>query len=45
VIQSTKAFEEVKALGAFFGMMNKDPDKAFYGYDDVRMPPNERGEN
>jgi len=37
LIKSTKAFDEVKALEKFFEMMNKNPDQAFYGYDDVRQ--------
>ncbi len=35
LIKTTKAFEEVKALEDFFTMMNKNPDRAFYGYRDV----------
>uniref|UniRef100_A0A6U2Y014 Protein pelota homolog n=2 Tax=Lotharella globosa TaxID=91324 RepID=A0A6U2Y014_9EUKA len=35
LIKTTKAFDEVKALERFFEMMNKNPDQAFYGYDDV----------
>ncbi|ORX74587.1 protein pelota [Linderina pennispora] len=29
------AAQEVKALDSFYQMLNNDPDRAFYGYDDV----------
>jgi len=35
LIKSTKAFDEVESLERFFEMMNKNPDQAFYGFDDV----------
>jgi len=36
-IESTKAFGEVKALEAFHEMLNTDPDRAYYGYEHVRL--------
>ncbi|CAO3651136.1 unnamed protein product [Cunninghamella blakesleeana] len=34
-LADTKAVKEVNALDAFYQMLNKDPDRAFYGYDHV----------
>ncbi|KAJ1933272.1 Translation factor pelota, partial [Linderina pennispora] len=34
-LADTKAAQEVKALDSFYQMLNNDPDRAFYGYDDV----------
>jgi protein pelota len=33
----TKAFSEVRALDAFFEMLNTDADRAYYGYDHVKF--------
>ncbi|CAD5213907.1 unnamed protein product [Bursaphelenchus okinawaensis] len=36
-LADTKAQEEVKALDTFLDLMNNDPDRAFYGYNHVRI--------
>ncbi|KJE95493.1 translation factor pelota [Capsaspora owczarzaki ATCC 30864] len=36
-LADTKAASEVKALDSFFDMLNKDPDRAFYGYPHVHQ--------
>ncbi|KAI8988204.1 protein pelota [Mycotypha africana] len=41
-LADTKAAREVQALDAFYEMMEMDPDRAFYGYQDVSKA-NERG--
>ncbi|KAI9504605.1 protein pelota [Coemansia spiralis] len=35
-LADTKSAQEAKAIDSFYQMLNKDPDRAFYGYDDVR---------
>ncbi|KAJ2724998.1 Translation factor pelota [Coemansia sp. Benny D115] len=35
-LADTKATQEVKAMDDFYQMLNNNPDRAFYGYDDVR---------
>ena len=35
-LSDTKASNEVKALDAFYSMMNEDPLRAYYGYKHVR---------
>ncbi|KAJ2509417.1 Translation factor pelota, partial [Coemansia sp. RSA 2049] len=32
----TKSAQDAKALDSFYQMLNNDPDRAFYGYSDVR---------
>ncbi|CAO3652179.1 unnamed protein product [Cunninghamella echinulata] len=41
-LADTKAVREVNALESFYQMLNKDPDRAFYGYDHVAKA-HERG--
>ncbi|KAI8377504.1 protein pelota [Radiomyces spectabilis] len=41
-LANTKAASEVKALDDFYAMLNKDPDRAFYGYGHVAKA-HERG--
>lgn len=41
-VKETKAFKEVRALDAFFQMMNTDPDRAFYGYDHVKKADDQK---
>ncbi|CAD5219581.1 unnamed protein product [Bursaphelenchus xylophilus] len=36
-LADTKAQAEVKALDTFLDLMNNDPDRAFYGYNHVRL--------
>ncbi|EGD80443.1 hypothetical protein PTSG_11088 [Salpingoeca rosetta] len=36
-VKDTKAAQEVHALNAFFEMMSKEPDRAFYGYKHVLL--------
>lgn len=31
-LADTKASEEIRALGTFFDMLKKDPERAYYGY-------------
>eukprot|EP01132_Coremiostelium_polycephalum_P008328 gene8328-10229_t len=35
-LSNTKAASEVKTLNAFYDMLKKDPNRAFYGYDHVK---------
>ncbi|KAJ2507904.1 Translation factor pelota [Coemansia sp. RSA 2052] len=35
-LADTKAAQEVKAIDSFYHMLNNNPDRAFYGYADVR---------
>ncbi|KAJ1960585.1 Translation factor pelota [Dipsacomyces acuminosporus] len=35
-LADTKSAQEVRALDSFYQMLNNNPDRAFYGYDDVR---------
>ncbi|KAJ1884560.1 Translation factor pelota, partial [Kickxella alabastrina] len=35
-LADTKATQEVKAMDEFYQMLNNKPDRAFYGYEDVR---------
>ncbi|KAJ2399137.1 Translation factor pelota [Coemansia sp. RSA 2559] len=35
-LADTKSAQDAKALDSFYQMLNNDPDRAFYGYNDVR---------
>ncbi|KAJ2792682.1 Translation factor pelota [Coemansia guatemalensis] len=35
-LADTKSAQEAKAIDNFYQMLNNDPDRAFYGYDDVQ---------
>ncbi|KAI8325843.1 protein pelota [Martensiomyces pterosporus] len=35
-LADTKSAQEVRALDGFYQMLNSNPDRAFYGFDDVR---------
>lgn len=42
-MENTKAAIEVRTLENFFNMLNTNPDKAFYGYDDVIKANEQKG--